>query len=132
VRNLAVSCPHHKNERAVKNREHGQAWLCYLVARGHDGFFVRSGSGIEGSQAVSGAGPSQGKQASVGSEVAADVSLATGASLGVISSSSEAVGSVMPAWLSASMAGRVRSWRLLMKARTAARRGDMYPAARSL
>jgi len=31
-----------------------------------------------------------------------------------ISSTSGAVGSVMPASLSASMAGRVRSWRLLM------------------
>jgi len=109
--------------------------------RGHDGFFVGSGSGIERSQAAGvwavplEGEPLQGKEAAAGAavevaaevasvEVAADVELAAGASAGVVSSSSGAVGSMMPASLSASMAGRVRSWRLLMKARTAARRGE--------
>ena len=101
-----------------------RGWLCHRTMRignrGHDGFFVGSGSGIEGSQAGGDGEPSQGKEAAAGAavEVAAEVApvdVVTGVSLaGVVSSSSEAVGSVMPARLSASMAGRVRSWRLLM------------------
>jgi hypothetical protein len=78
----------------VKNREYSQEWLCYLAARGHDGFLVESGSGLEGSHdggvwAASLQGqPLQGEEAAATgaaaevapAEVALDMALAMGVS----------------------------------------------------
>ena len=67
--------------------------------RGHDGFLVGSGSVIQLESALA--------AGAVEDETSAEEARSAVTSSG-------AVGSVMPAWLSASMAGRVRSWRLLM------------------
>ena len=77
----------------------GDAGTAVSSSGGHDGFLVRSGSVVQPESALP-AGVVEGETSAEEARSAV--------------TSSGAVGSVMPASLSASIAGRVRSWRLLI------------------